>query len=283
MQHLHRSCGAEKAKGVTSSRQLCLKGSDWGISGAPLQPCDAVMTGRAALGGTRLQREELAARLCSGRAAGSSQRDAAPRESRASPLCNTHTCTYTAHRHAQRTRALDDAHSLTLSHTAARTHGPNLTHGHPQAHTTIHTQTHHTAIGRDSSHHIKLLEAPSSQDGNALNSNRAKGTARSCVRGGSGWISRNRCAPEGGGHGAAPRGSGCSPELPELSLTPGAAVRSQELGWLILTGLSNWDRLLSARSSICCGTKQWCFQQSQHRTHNRRTKLCFLQWEIYSI
>lgn len=32
-------------------------------------------------------------------------------------------------------------------------------------------------------------------------------------RGGSGWISGNSSAPEGGGHGAAPQGSGCSPEL----------------------------------------------------------------------
>ena len=130
MQHLHRSCGAEKAKGVTSSRQLCLKGSDWGISGAPLQPCDAVMTGRAALGGTRLQREELAARLCSGRAAGSSQRDAAPRESRASPLCNTHTCTYTAHR---RTHRHAQPHVITHSCTDSR----------PQPHTRTPTSTRH--------------------------------------------------------------------------------------------------------------------------------------------
>lgn len=67
-----------------------------------------------------------------------------------------------------------------------------------------------------------------------------RGTARSCVRGGSGWIAGNGCAPEAGGHGAAPQGSGRSPELPELrerpwnsltrGLTLGAAVRSQELG-----------------------------------------------------
>ena len=68
------------------------------------------------------------------------------------------------------------------------------------------------------------------------------------------------------GHGAAAQGGGHSPELPELrehpwdsvtrGLTLGAAVRSQELGWVIPVGPCKLDSLSSASSSVSCATKQ---------------------------
>ena len=65
-----------------------------------------------------------------------------------------------------------------------------------------------------------------------------RGTARSCVRGGSGWIAGNGCAPEAGGHGAAPQGSGRSPELPELREHLDSTLRH----WVWILGSAVWSQ-----------------------------------------